>query len=115
MDASEHDELLALEASLCQALADPSRLRIVEELTRQPRTISELVAALGLSQSTVSRHVALLRERGIVAATREGSSVVCRLADPRAVQIVELLHSMLRDRVRHASALVAPTGPEATR
>lgn len=107
MDPRSRAELCQLHASFCHALADANRLLVIEALRDGPCTISDLVAILDVGQSTVSRHVAVLRERGIVRVARDGPNVVCHLADQRVVQIVDLLHAMVFDRLRYASTLVA--------
>ncbi len=58
--------------TLAQALADPLRLVILQQLMEGPATVSELQSLTGESQSKVSNHLALLRERDLVRATREG-------------------------------------------
>jgi ArsR family transcriptional regulator len=75
-----------------------------------PCTISDLVAILDIGQSTVSRHVAVLRERGIVRVAREGPSVVCHLADRRVLDALDQLRGVMRDHIRHESELFAPVG-----
>ncbi|MCB1236609.1 MAG: winged helix-turn-helix transcriptional regulator [Verrucomicrobiae bacterium] len=58
-----------------KALADESRWRLVELLIGEPKTVSDLVAATGLSQYNVSKHLRVLRETGIAGARREGKFV----------------------------------------
>ena len=58
--------------SLAQALADPLRLVLLQHLLEGPATVSELQSLTDESQSKVSNHLALLRERDLVRATREG-------------------------------------------
>lgn len=98
MDASQH--LLAL----TQALADPLRLMILQELMGGPATVSELTALTDASQPNVSNHLALLRERELVRATRQGRQVVYELRDPAVAQLVEAL-----------AAVAGPTTPASTR
>lgn len=77
-----------------KALADVTRLRIVQLLASRPRTVTELIAAIGLSQPLVSWHLRRLRTAGIVTTKRIGREVLCSLerdviervnADERAV------------------------------
>lgn len=111
MDPRCRAELCQLHASFCHALADANRLLIIEALRDGPCTISDLVAMLDITQSTVSRHVAVLRERGIVRTTRQGANVACHLADRRVVEALDLLRSVMRDYICHESELIAPGGP----
>lgn len=85
MSESDHLYILA------QALADPVRLAILQQLMAGPATVSELQSLTGASQSNVSNHLALLRERGLVRATREGRQVIYTLRDASVGQLVESL------------------------
>ena len=113
MDPRSRAELCQLHTSFCHALADANRLLIIEALRDGPCTISDLVTILDIGQSTVSRHVAVLRERGIIRAAREGSTVVCHLTDRRVPDALDLLRGVMRDHIRHESELVAPVGASA--
>lgn len=76
---------------LAQALADPLRLAILQSLMSGPATVSELMSLSGATQSNVSNHLALLRERGLVRATRQGRQMVYELRDASVGQLVESL------------------------
>ena len=67
-----------------KAFGDPSRLRILELLSSKELAVNEMVAAVGLSQPTVSRHLAILREAEMVVARREGQNV-CYSLNKQAV------------------------------
>ncbi|HEX8803517.1 MAG TPA: metalloregulator ArsR/SmtB family transcription factor [Acidimicrobiales bacterium] len=69
------------------ALADDTRLRIVEALARDERTVSDLVELFPISQPAVSRHLRLLREAGVVTVRPAGKQRIYRL-DPAAVRAV---------------------------
>jgi DNA-binding transcriptional ArsR family regulator len=62
-----------------KALADVTRLRIVQLLAGRPRTVNELIAGIGLSQPLVSWHLRRLRNAGIVTTRRTGREVLCTL------------------------------------
>jgi DNA-binding transcriptional ArsR family regulator len=77
--------------ALTQALADPLRLDILRELMGGPATVSELTALTGATQPNISNHLALLRERGLVRATREGRQMLYELHDPAVASLIEAL------------------------
>ncbi len=77
--------------ALTQALADPLRLGILRELMGGAATVSELTALTGATQPNVSNHLALLRERGLVRATREGRQMRYELRDPAVASLIEAL------------------------
>lgn len=62
-----------------KAFSDRSRLRILGLLAGKEMTVNEIVAVVGLSQSTVSRHLSVLRDSGIVDDRRQGQMVICSL------------------------------------
>ncbi len=88
-----------LHARVCKALADPSRLLIINELREGPRPVGDIAAALGISQPNASRHLALLRDRGFVTAERFGASVHYSLASPKILQAVDLLREFMADEL----------------
>jgi DNA-binding transcriptional ArsR family regulator len=71
---------LAAEAALFHALSDPSRLLIVRHLSLGEHRVVDLTAHLGLAQSTVSKHLACLKDCGLVASRPEGRASVWSLS-----------------------------------
>jgi ArsR family transcriptional regulator len=84
MDRKSHRRLEA-QARVMKALAHPTRLFIVQELSRGPRCVCELTAMVGADISTVSRHLALLKGSGIISAERRGKSIFYDLRMPCAL------------------------------
>lgn len=78
-------------ARLLRALANPKRLMILCRLTDGERSVGELQAYLGLSQSALSQHLAVLREDGVLATRRQGQTIFYRIADPASVKVVKTL------------------------
>ncbi len=94
---SEPGELLgsAREAtSFLKAISNEHRLMILCLIADGEKTVSEMEAAIGLRQPTLSQHLARLREDGLVETRREGKSVYYRLANEDVRDIVALLHRM---------------------
>ncbi len=79
-------------ASMLRALSNPSRLLLLCQLVEREKSVSELEAALDLSQAYVSQQLARLRAEGLVAATREGRIVRYRLADSRITPVIQTLY-----------------------
>lgn len=99
------EEITALHAGICSALADPRRILMLYALSEKPRNVSELADELGISQPTTSRHLNVLRERGLVIARREGQSVVNTLADERIIGALDLLREVLASNLQGQAAL----------
>ena len=74
---------------LFKTLSDLTRLQLVLLLRSQERSVSELTAALGQPQSTVSRHLALLRGAALVKTRRKAVHVYYRLADAHLAELIQ--------------------------
>src|ERR1700742_2116275 len=92
-------------AQTMQALAAPSRLLILSRLRREPCSVSQLAADIGMEQSAVSHQLRLLRHLGLVAGTRHGKTTVYALYDDHVARLLDeaVYHSEhlrlgLRDR-----------------
>ena len=83
------------EAAL-KAAADPNRARVLKMLEGGELCVCQIVAVLGLSQSTVSRHLSLLRGAGLVEERKEGRWVHFRLAEERVNEYALPLLSLVR-------------------
>lgn len=99
-------EVTALHAEICGALADPRRIMLLYTLSEHAMNVGDLSTQLGISQPATSRHLKILRERGLVTAVREGANVEYRLEDMRLIEALDLLRGVLRDRLAHHASLV---------
>ena len=86
-------------AEAMQALAAPSRLRILARLQTAPASVSDLAAAVGMEDSAVSHQLRLMRHQGLVVGEREGRRVVYALHDDHVATMLEQVVSHL-DHVR---------------
>lgn len=98
-------EIRELHAQICQALADPTRIMLLYTIAESPKNVGELAADLALSQPNVSRHLKVLRERGMAVATREGPNVVYSLADKRVIRALDLMREVLGDQLTRRAQL----------
>lgn len=81
-------------ARLAQALADPLRLALLQQLMAGPASVAELAEAGGASQPNVSNHLALLRAERLVANERRGRRVVYRIRDVQVAELIETLSTV---------------------
>jgi DNA-binding transcriptional ArsR family regulator len=86
---------LAPAAALFRSLGDPARLMIVRCLARGPARVTDLTAVLGLAQSTVSKHLACLRDCGLVASEPAGRASMFRLAQPALADMLTAAETVL--------------------
>lgn len=107
------EEQAAKAASLLRALSNESRLLMLCHLTAgEELAVGELVERIGLSQSALSQHLAKLREEGLVATRKEAQTVYYRICDPRARQVLALLHDLFCPSLGHESSEAASMGDE---
>lgn len=105
------------QAALLRALGHPARLRIIQFLAEGEgctgkgctgeRCVCEIIPALGMEQSSVSKHLAILRERGVVESRREGTRIFYSLVDPRVLEILRLSEEVTLGHLARAERLLA--------
>jgi ArsR family transcriptional regulator len=78
---------------------------IIYALSEQSRNVSQIANEIEISQPAASRHLTILRERGIVSAYRAGQSVVYMLQDQRIIQALDLLRAVLADKLKSQADL----------
>lgn len=100
MSDNLREEVVRLHAQVCSGLADPNRILIIYSLADGPRNVNDIAAKVELPQPTVSRHLKILRERGIVRFERDGQSINYRLSDLRIIQALDLLRATLADQLK---------------
>ena len=99
-------EINQLHADLCSALADPTRILILYLVAERSYSVNELAARLAVAQPTASRHLKILRERGLLRAARQGQMVEYSLIDPRLISSLDTLRAVLRDSLAYRANLM---------
>jgi ArsR family transcriptional regulator len=99
MDNNLREEITRLHAQVCSGLADTNRILILYTLNEKSLNVSELSDFLGLPQPTTSRHLKVLRDRGLVTAERDAQSIYYTLTDQRIIQALDLLRAVLKDKL----------------
>jgi ArsR family transcriptional regulator len=110
VNTEQEAEILQLHAQICAGLADPKRIMLLYELAGAAHNVTELAGALDMPQPLVSRHLKVLRERGMVVAERVGPAVRYHLADPRVIQALDLLRDALREILSKRIVLMEAIG-----
>ena len=106
MNSAFEAEITRLHAEICGGLADPTRIMLLYELSAGPKNVSDLANQLNLPQSLASRHLKILRERGMVTTERQGTVIIYSLADVRLIQALDLLRDVMRDTLVKRAALL---------
>lgn len=99
-------EIYEQRARVMKALAHPSRLKILDSLTKREMCVCELQKVIGASMPTVSRHLAQMREAGIIAARREGNQVYYHLLVPCISRVFPCIDEVLRAEAEKAAHVV---------
>jgi DNA-binding transcriptional ArsR family regulator len=100
-------------AALFRSLGDPARLAIVRRLAAGPARVVDLTRALGLAQSTVSGHLACLRDCGLAAARPQGRASVWSLTHPALLDLLSTAEAVLAaTATASAREAAAYAGPE---
>ncbi len=98
-------------AGLGQAMAHPTRLRILDALARQEACVCHLTTLLGQRQAHVSQHLRVLKDAGLVNDRRDGQMVYYSLADGRTAAVVSLLKDLSRALDPNLSYPEVPSSP----
>lgn len=97
MLVTANTQAIGLKAKLFRGFSDPSRLSILDALRAGSSSVTEIVAATGMSQSNVSNHLGCLRECGLVTCEQQGRYVRYQLSDTRVATIQSLAEELLAD------------------
>ena len=100
-------QLLAV-SRLFAALAEPSRLSILQALQEGPLTVTELIEACGMKQANVSKHLSVLHAHKLVKREREGISIRYAIADPMIFSLCNLVCAKMEKDSKEAAAVFAP-------
>lgn len=95
-----------LQAELCLAMGHSVRLQIVHLLREGPKRVNGIAEELGISQGTISRHLSVLRNVGILSAQRQGTDVIYQIANPKITEICETMRTVLAERESQRSEII---------
>ncbi len=89
-----------MQAEVCKTIANPKRIEIIHSLKAGERTVSELVAILGVPKANVSQHLAMMRSKGVLKARREGVNIYYSLTNPKVTQACLLMREVLTEQIK---------------
>ena len=98
--------MLDARAGVLKAMAHPTRLFIIEELEKEERCVCDLTEQIGADVSTVSKHLSVLKQAGIVIDDKRGNQVFYRLRVPCILNFFGCVESVLETNARDRSELV---------
>ncbi len=89
-------------AASFRALAEPTRLAILQELKNGPMSVNQMVEALELSQANVSKQLSVLREAGFLKREQNGATAIYSIGDPMVLALCNLVCDSLNKRAQAA-------------
>jgi ArsR family transcriptional regulator len=95
------------ESEIYQALGHPIRLQLLDFLMEGPRCTCEIEPEFDVDQSTISRHLIILKKAGLVRSHREGVRVIYEIEDDRVRAMRKLVQEMIREHAREAMRVLA--------
>ncbi len=100
------ERVLELKAEVLKALAQPTRLKILEILRNGERCICEIIPAINGEQSNISRHISLMQKSHLVTTRKDGVKVMVKVMDPRIFEILDSVSLLLRRQILETGKLV---------
>ncbi|OGR58698.1 MAG: hypothetical protein A2X36_14255 [Elusimicrobia bacterium GWA2_69_24] len=110
-----HTDIYEAHAAMCRIFTHPARLQIIDLLGKGESSVTAITGSVGIGRPTVSQHLAVLREQGVVRTRRSGTTIYYSIADPRIIDACRTMRAVLIDRMRGQGLLASRAEREARR
>jgi ArsR family transcriptional regulator len=107
MEEFMEERVLEMKAEILKALAQPTRLKILELLRNGEKCICEIVPAINGEQSNISRHISLMQKSHLVTTRKDGVRVMVKVKGPEIFKILDQVGLLLKHRVREQNLLLS--------
>lgn len=94
-----------LHAEICKTLANPLRLEIINALRNGEKNVNELVGIVKVSQSNISQHLTIMRQKNIVSTRRAGKNIYYKLTYPEMIKACGIISSILQKQLADSNKL----------
>ena len=101
-----------VKADFMKALAHPMRLKVIEFLKRGERNVGDMMKGLGVEQSSLSRHLAILKQNGILKTRQEKTAIYYDIEDHDIFKILRPIAEILRKKFKNAEVILNSLGKE---
>jgi DNA-binding transcriptional ArsR family regulator len=105
-------DLAELIARRFRVIGDPTRIRLLDQLRDEDKSVGELTDALATTQQNVSKHLGVLHQAGIVGRRKEGTSVIYSIADAGVFELCESVCGGIQAQLSELTALVQGAMPQ---
>jgi len=92
-------KIYELHAEICKTLANPLRLEIINAVRDGEKNVNELASIVKVSQSNISQHLTIMRQKNIVNTRRDGSHIYYKLAYPEMIKACEIIRGVLQKQL----------------
>jgi len=106
------ENIIELQAEILKAMAQPTRLRILECLRNGEKCICEIVPAVQGEQSNISRHISMMQKSRIVATRKDGVKLMVKVVDPKIFDILDWVNSLLKSQMDERRRLLRSVYPK---
>ena len=93
-DLAGHGDDIREASDALKAMAHPLRLKILCLVGQNELMVQDIVEAVGTSQSNISQHLAVMRERGLIASRKDANKVFYRIDDPRILRMIAMMREV---------------------
>jgi ArsR family transcriptional regulator len=100
------EQVIELKAEILKAMAQPTRLKILECLRKGEKCICEIVPAINGEQSNISRHISVMQRCHLVATRKDGVRVMVRVRDPKIFEILDHVGILLKKQIVETGKLI---------
>jgi len=100
------EQIISMKSDFFKALAHPTRVAILERLGNEQVCVCHIIEDLGLEQSNVSQHLAILRKQNIITSTKVGLQVHYRIKYPEVLGILKTVEGILTQQLQDSHALI---------
>lgn len=103
---TDEKKVYELHAGICRILSNPKRLQILNTLRDKEMSAGELGSRLRISKSNLSQHLALFREKQIVATRRDGVTIYYRILNPKILKAFDIMRQILFEQIKESDRLM---------
>ena len=100
------EKAIELKAEVLKALAQPTRLKILEMIRNGERCICEIVPAINGEQSNISRHISVMQKSHLITTRKDGVKVMVKVRDPRIFEILDTVGLFLKTQMQEQTRLI---------
>jgi DNA-binding transcriptional ArsR family regulator len=100
------ERAIQLKSEVLKALAQPTRLKILEMLRNGEKCICEIVPAINGEQSNISRHISTMQKSHLITTRKDGVKVMVKVRDPRIFEILDTVGLFLKTQMQEQSRLM---------